>query len=170
MLSITTLCHYAVRLCWVSQFINYNAECCYAECCCAPYLSINICVSVTLSIMGLFVTLSINDTQHNNNLQWVPLYWISHFIYCNTKCHYEGCIYAGCAAEWHYDKCHYAGWMKTRFNIILSNRTKPVACTVNSLKSFDNSHEWCLYYKWVIALASPLARVVNSDHKWCSKL
>jgi hypothetical protein len=27
---------------------------------------------------------------------------------------------------------------------------------------------WCLYYKWVIALALALASVLNYDRKWCS--
>jgi hypothetical protein len=58
------------------------------------------------SIMDLFSTISINDTQHNNTLQWVSLCWVSfwrlsHFIYCyaechNAECHCAECRYAEC--------------------------------------------------------------------------
>jgi hypothetical protein len=60
------------------------------------------------SIKGLFVTLSINDTQHNNNLYRVPLCSVSCFIYCLVECHYAKCRYAECHyAECHYAYCHY---------------------------------------------------------------
>jgi len=39
--------------------------------------------ATTLSIRGLFVTVSINDTEHNNALL---LCWVSHFIYYFAEC------------------------------------------------------------------------------------
>ncbi len=58
-----------------------------------------------------FVTLSINNTQHNNNL---PLCWVWHFIHFYTAYHYAECLYAESHyaeshyAESHYAECHYA--------------------------------------------------------------
>ncbi len=46
----------------------------------------------TLSIMGLFVTLSVNDTEF--------LYAECHFAECHyAECHYAECHYAECHAE-----------------------------------------------------------------------
>ncbi len=50
---------------------------------------------MTLSIKAYFVTLSINETQYNNNL---PLYSVSSFIHCYADCH---------NAEWHYAESLY---------------------------------------------------------------
>ncbi len=52
--------------------------------------------ATTLSIKGLFATLSINDFQHNNTL---TLRWVSRFICCYADCRYGEC---------HYAECHYA--------------------------------------------------------------
>jgi hypothetical protein len=41
----------------------------------------------------MYVTLSINDTQHNKALQ---LCLESHFIYCFAECRYSECRYAEC--------------------------------------------------------------------------
>jgi hypothetical protein len=56
---------------------------------------------MTLSLNGLFATISIRDTQHNgtqnNNTQhWVPLCWVLRFIYCYAECRYADCHYAEC--------------------------------------------------------------------------
>ncbi len=46
------------------------------------------------------MTLSLNDTQHNNALQycWASLCWVSRLMYCNAECHYAECRYAECYA------------------------------------------------------------------------
>jgi hypothetical protein len=45
----------------------------------------------TLSIKGLYVTLSINDTEHNTALRYTL-----HFIYWYAECHYAKYRYAEC--------------------------------------------------------------------------
>ena len=45
-------------------------------------LSITTFSLMTLSLKGLYVTLSIKDTKHNNAL---PLCWVSHLIYCYAE-------------------------------------------------------------------------------------
>ncbi len=49
---------------------------------------------MTLSTKKLYVTLSLNDIQHNNAL---PLCSVSHFIYYYAECHYAECRYADCS-------------------------------------------------------------------------
>jgi hypothetical protein len=44
-----------------------------------------------LSINGLYVTLSLNDSRHNNAM---PLYRVSHYINYYAECHYADCYYA----------------------------------------------------------------------------
>ncbi len=48
---------------------------------------------MTVSIKGLFVTLSIHDTQHYNALL---LCQVSRFISCYAECHFAECHYAEC--------------------------------------------------------------------------
>ncbi len=57
----------------------------------------------TLTIKGLFVTLSINGTQHYNTLYWVQLCRVLRFIYCYTECRYAECHFAEC----HFADCHF---------------------------------------------------------------
>jgi hypothetical protein len=44
------------------------------------------------------MTLSINNTQHNNSLAlWrMLLCWVPRFVYCYAECHYAECCYAEC--------------------------------------------------------------------------
>ncbi len=46
---------------------------------------------MTLSIKGLFVTLSIHDTEH-----YKALLLVSHFVCCYAECHFAECHYAEC--------------------------------------------------------------------------
>jgi hypothetical protein len=47
----------------------------------------------TLNIKGMYMTLSISDIQHDNDLPSyrVSLCGVSHFIYANAECHYGEC-------------------------------------------------------------------------------
>jgi hypothetical protein len=55
------------------------------------------------------MSLSTNNTQHSNSLYWVPLCWVSHFIYCYAECRYTVCHYTECHyTECHFSECHYA--------------------------------------------------------------
>ncbi len=49
--------------------------------------------TMPLSIKGLYVTLSIDDTQHAYAL---PLCSVSHFMYYYAECHYADFHYADC--------------------------------------------------------------------------
>ncbi len=51
---------------------------------------------MTLSMKGLYATVSINNTQHNNTLPLclVSLSWVSRFIYYYAECHCAECCYA----------------------------------------------------------------------------
>jgi hypothetical protein len=79
---------------------------------------------ITLSIKGLYVTLSICDIQHNNamSIGWLSLCWVSHFIYDYGECHY---------AECHYDECR--GALFTSILIFVSYHLR-VLVTVNHSK------------------------------------
>jgi hypothetical protein len=67
---------------------------------------------ITLSIKGLYVALSINNTQHTNPLQYAD----SHYAECrvlfvvmlcrSAACHFAECRYAECR----YTECRGAGW------------------------------------------------------------
>jgi hypothetical protein len=46
----------------------------------------------TLGIMGLFVTLSINDTQ----LSSIECHYSECHVFCNAECHYAECRYVEC--------------------------------------------------------------------------
>jgi len=61
---------------------------------------------MTLSIKGLYVTLGISDTQHNNDplLCWVPLCWVWRFIHYYAECHYADLLSVVIVA--HYAECH----------------------------------------------------------------
>ncbi len=58
---------------------------------CTTTLNITTFSMITLSIKGLYVTLSICDIQHNNALPlwWLSLFWVSHFIYDYAECCYD---------------------------------------------------------------------------------
>jgi len=65
---------------------------------------------MTHNIMGLFVILSINDTQHNSIE--------SHYaeccgFYCYAESRYSECRYAECR----YDKCRYAEYRYAKFHL-----------------------------------------------------
>jgi hypothetical protein len=60
---------------------------------------------MTLSIINLFVTLNLNDTQHNNIQQncveyRVPLCWVLNFYgnadRCYAQCNYAECCHVEC--------------------------------------------------------------------------
>ncbi len=66
--------------------------------CISIWISVTTISMTTLCAKGLFVTLSINDTQHNKTfimlsfefhllLCWMSSYWVSSFIYCYAECH-----------------------------------------------------------------------------------
>jgi len=59
----------------------------------ATTVSITTVSIMTVSIKGFYVTLSINDTQHNNAL---PLCWVSFYYYNYPECHYAECHYTEC--------------------------------------------------------------------------
>jgi hypothetical protein len=67
---------------------------------------------MTLSIKGLYVTISINDTQHINSLQ----YAVCHYAECRVLfvvmlCRFAECRYTECRyAECRYTECRGAGW------------------------------------------------------------
>jgi hypothetical protein len=48
----------------------------------------------TLCIVGLFLTISLNDTQHNNMLSVIML--TVAFYFCYTECRHAECHYAEC--------------------------------------------------------------------------
>jgi hypothetical protein len=64
----------------------------------------------TLSIIGLFATISINDNRHKTlcehyDTQYlVKLCWVPQLLKCYAERHYAECHYA----ESHYAECHYA--------------------------------------------------------------
>jgi hypothetical protein len=63
------------------------------------------------------VTLSINDTQHNNAL---PLCWVSQFINCYAECRYAECCYSECRyAECHDAKviCRGQHWVQQKISV-----------------------------------------------------
>jgi hypothetical protein len=55
---------------------------------------------MTLGIKGIFATLNINVSEHNNTLYRVQLCLVSRLIYCYAECyddfHYTECRYAEC--------------------------------------------------------------------------
>ncbi len=64
---------------------------------------------INTSILGLILTLSINDIQHNatwywESLCWMSLCWVSRLLKCHPECRYAKCHYAECR----YSACHYA--------------------------------------------------------------
>ncbi len=64
---------------------------------------------MTLTVMGLFANLHINDTQDNNTLYAMSLCRVSRFIYCYAECRYAECRCAECCyAECRYAECRYA--------------------------------------------------------------
>jgi hypothetical protein len=62
----------------------------------AATLSVMTFNLMTLSINGSFATLSINDSQHENTLYRVPLWWVLDFICTYAECRYAECRYAKC--------------------------------------------------------------------------
>ncbi len=68
---------------------------------------------MTQSVMGLFATLNINDTKHNNDIQrnytqyCVSLCWVSRILKCYAESHYAECHYAKCSYPESYTaECH----------------------------------------------------------------
>jgi hypothetical protein len=60
---------------------------------------------MTISMQGLYVTLSISDTQYERLCHYAVL----RFIYYYIECLYVECLHANCHyAECHYANCHYA--------------------------------------------------------------
>ncbi len=52
---------------------------------------------MTVSIICLFVTLGINDTQLNKKvIMLIVMLSVSHLIYCYAECHCVECRYAEC--------------------------------------------------------------------------
>jgi hypothetical protein len=79
----------------------------------ATTFSIMTLSNITLTILGLFVTLSINDIQHNSNMVSVAILYL--YAECRyAECRYAECLYAECLyvecryAECRYAECHYA--------------------------------------------------------------
>jgi len=90
-------------------------------------LSTTTFIIMTLNIKGLFVTLSINNTQHALSLCWVSLCSISHFIYCYAMCRYAE--RRGAILVFH--------WINTLFTVRNSLQTKlskPCTLTVQTGK------------------------------------
>ncbi len=54
---------------------------------------------MTLSKKGLYVTLRISDTQHNNTLPFCSVVFLFYF----AECHYSHCRYAEC----HFADCRF---------------------------------------------------------------
>jgi hypothetical protein len=73
----------------------------------------------SLSIRGLYVTVSINDTQHSITMLCL-------FDECHhAECHYAECYYAECYyAECYYAECH------ALFDIMLSIANEPIMLSV----------------------------------------
>jgi hypothetical protein len=90
-------------------------------------LSINTFIITALSIKGLFLTLSLNDTQHTNNLYWVPLSCVSFFWLLPIN--FLLCWMSLCRVPWHHLVDTVAFWRNvkltkrrgTNWKLILTN-------------------------------------------------
>ncbi len=108
-------------------------------------LSITTFSITTLSTKDLFVTISTNDTQHDNVVQccWVSLCWLLLFIYCydtiswyswpnKLKNHYNIC-------QWHHD---------TQHNNIQHHNTQDKGLFV-TISTNDTQHDNVVPFFWV---------------------